>query len=401
MRVKSVVKDGTDPVLRRARADRQDVRAGRRGAGAVRDRRRRGRAQRPRASPRTATSASRASCSRRTRRSARRTARRCCSRSTSASDSVSASAERLLRRWRRRCSAACSSCCCSRSRSPGRWRGACSAATASASGCWPARSRPPTQERRRIAADLHDGVVQDLAGVAFGLAPLADDADRRGDARRGARRCATRRRPCARACATCGRCWSRSTRRASSPPGSRPRSSDLLSPLRTRRASRPSCTSTTRPRRRGSDALVYRVAREALRNAQAHGEADTVRVDVTRPEPGLTRLVVTDDGRGFDADERARRARGAATSGSRCSTDLVAQAGGTLAIRVRAPARARRSSWRCRPDDPRPARRRPRRHPRRPRTADRRRSTTSSSSASPPTARRPSSARAPPSPTSC
>ena len=42
------------------------------------------------------------------------------------------------------------------------------------------------QERRRIAADLHDGVVQDLAGVAFGLAPLAADAARRGDAARPA-----------------------------------------------------------------------------------------------------------------------------------------------------------------------------------------------------------------------
>ncbi len=38
------------------------------------------------------------------------------------------------------------------------------------------------QERQRIAADLHDGVVQDLAGVAFGLAPLAEEADRRGEA---------------------------------------------------------------------------------------------------------------------------------------------------------------------------------------------------------------------------
>src|SRR5436305_1174836 len=37
-----------------------------------------------------------------------------------------------------------------------------------------------TQERRRIAADLHDGVVQELAGVAFGLAPLVEDAERRG-----------------------------------------------------------------------------------------------------------------------------------------------------------------------------------------------------------------------------
>ena len=32
----------------------------------------------------------------------------------------------------------------------------------------------------RIASDLHDGVVQDLAGVAFGLAPIAADARRRG-----------------------------------------------------------------------------------------------------------------------------------------------------------------------------------------------------------------------------
>src|SRR4051812_49562437 len=38
-----------------------------------------------------------------------------------------------------------------------------------------------SQERRRIAADLHDGPVQDLAGVAFGLRPLADGAARRGD----------------------------------------------------------------------------------------------------------------------------------------------------------------------------------------------------------------------------
>ena len=43
------------------------------------------------------------------------------------------------------------------------------------------------QERRRIASDLHDGVVQDVAGVAFGLAPLAEDAERRGDPREAGR----------------------------------------------------------------------------------------------------------------------------------------------------------------------------------------------------------------------
>jgi hypothetical protein len=41
-------------------------------------------------------------------------------------------------------------------------------------------------ERRRIASDLHDGVVQNVAGVAFGLAPLAEprvDRARGGAAR--------------------------------------------------------------------------------------------------------------------------------------------------------------------------------------------------------------------------
>lgn len=37
------------------------------------------------------------------------------------------------------------------------------------------------RERRRIASYLHDGPVQDIAGVAFALAPLADAAGARGD----------------------------------------------------------------------------------------------------------------------------------------------------------------------------------------------------------------------------
>jgi two-component system NarL family sensor kinase len=55
------------------------------------------------------------------------------------------------------------------------------------------------------------------------------------------------------------------------------------------------------------DALVYRVAREALRNVQVHSGAQSVRVELTRPEPQTTRLVVADDGRGFAPAERERR----------------------------------------------------------------------------------------------
>ena len=87
------------------------------------------------------------------------------------------------------------------------------------------------QERRRIAADLHDGVVQDLAGVAFGLAPLAADAARRGDAREAGGAARGDRAPCARACATCARCSSRSIRPNLESAGLRVALSDLLSPL--------------------------------------------------------------------------------------------------------------------------------------------------------------------------
>jgi DNA-binding NarL/FixJ family response regulator/signal transduction histidine kinase len=39
------------------------------------------------------------------------------------------------------------------------------------------------RERRRVASYLHDGPVQELAGLAFSLAPVADDAASRGDER--------------------------------------------------------------------------------------------------------------------------------------------------------------------------------------------------------------------------
>ena len=129
--------------------------------------------------------------------------------------SINASATRLLGRARpaadrRRDRAAALPGAARLSRS----RAACSAASTSASGCSSSAIEASDLERRRIASDLHDGVVQDLAGVAFGLAPLADEAARRGDDRRGPRDLVTRSRVCVRECGTCGHCSSRSTRRA-------------------------------------------------------------------------------------------------------------------------------------------------------------------------------------------
>jgi signal transduction histidine kinase len=79
------------------------------------------------------------------------------------------------------------------------------------------------------------------------------------------------------------------------------------------------------------DPLVYRVAREAVRNAREHAAPDSVRVRLTRPA-GAVRLVVEDDGRGFAPGERERRGADGHV-GLTLLEDLVRQASGTLAVR--------------------------------------------------------------------
>jgi signal transduction histidine kinase len=187
------------------------------------------------------------------------------------------------------------------------------------------------QERRQIAADLHDGVVQDLAGVAFGLAPLVADADRRGDRdeARILREVTGRLRQGVRDL--------RTLLLEIHPPnlesaGLRVALSDLLSPLEGRGITT-SLEVEEAPGGVGAeDPLVYRVAREAIRNAQAHAEPTAVRVSVTRPSPDVTRLVVTDDGKGFAPGAREQR-EAEGHLGLRLLEGIVEQANGKLAIR--------------------------------------------------------------------
>jgi two-component system NarL family sensor kinase len=187
------------------------------------------------------------------------------------------------------------------------------------------------QERRRIASDLHDGVVQDVAGVAFGLAPLAEHAERRGDEREAR---------LLKGSASTLRQGVRDLRTLLveiHPPslestGLEAALSDLLSPLRADGIATELHVDENVTPGSGNDALVYRVAREALRNAQKYAEADTVRVEVSRPVPQTTRLVVTDDGRGFTPDDRERRGEEGHV-GLTLLQSLVRQSHGTLAVR--------------------------------------------------------------------
>jgi len=192
-----------------------------------------------------------------------------------------------------------------------------------------------SNERRQIAAELHDGVVQELAGVAFGLAPLADAAAGRGDAEEaGALRDASGR-------LRQGVRDLRTLLVEIHPPnlasaGLDAALSDLLSPLAaagigTHLDIAPDALPAGRDADGTALALLYRVAREAIRNAREHGGARSVSIALTCAAPGVARLVVTDDGRGFDADERAR-AEAAGHVGLRLLEGLAAQAGGALTV---------------------------------------------------------------------
>ncbi|MCW3017333.1 MAG: hypothetical protein JWO02_4425 [Solirubrobacterales bacterium] len=186
------------------------------------------------------------------------------------------------------------------------------------------------QERSRIAADLHDGVVQDVAGVAFGLAPLAEDAARDGRAEDAAtlREAIARLRQGVRGL--------RTLLVQLHPPslesaGLEAALSDLLSPLDAQGVRTSLQVDDSAANGSAGDILVYRVAREALRNVEAHAGAAAVEVRVTASGAGGRHLTIRDDGRGFSAGDRERHAASGHV-GLTLLERLVAQADGTLRV---------------------------------------------------------------------
>jgi signal transduction histidine kinase len=185
------------------------------------------------------------------------------------------------------------------------------------------------RERRRVASYLHDGPVQDIAGLAFSLAPLADGADARGaSGEAGVLRTAIER-------------LRRTVRDLRTmlvelhPPhlaaaGLEAAIADLVSPLQASGTAVSVAIDGAERLDREQEALVYRVAQEAVRNVIAYADAPTLRVELT-VENGVARLVVLDDGRGFDSGMRERRlAEG--HLGLSLVEELARQSGGTLEI---------------------------------------------------------------------
>lgn len=177
-------------------------------------------------------------------------------------------------------------------------------------------------ERRRIARDLHDGVVQDLAGSAFTVSALARDAAE----------------PARSTLQEVGDSLRRSLRALRSllveihPP----ELTAATLPAALEDLCAPAAAAGVRVDVRVGDltgvepetaALVWRVAQEAVRNTLRHAAAASMRVEVTRAD-GAVVLLVRDDGIGFDSGSVALGDH----FGLRGLASLVHDHGGVLTI---------------------------------------------------------------------
>jgi signal transduction histidine kinase len=180
-------------------------------------------------------------------------------------------------------------------------------------------------ERRRIASDLHDGVVQDLAGVSFALASVHDPdpatADVLAEAATATRRSIRSLR------SLLVEIYPPSLREA----GLRAALSDLTAPLAARGVETAIDLPDDIAFPADVEALLFRVTQEALRNVDAHAGASHVDICLSRPNHRAV-LDVRDDGSGFDPAAVADRP-GQGHVGLRVLADLAQDAGGDLEIR--------------------------------------------------------------------
>jgi two-component system NarL family sensor kinase len=184
------------------------------------------------------------------------------------------------------------------------------------------------RERRTIAADLHDGVVQELAGVGYALGAIASVAppEQRG------------------VVSTCASSVQQAVDALRLlmvdiyPPdlsgsGLAAAVDDLAGPLRERGVAVSVEIATLPAMAPATAAAVYRVARETLVNVAKHAHADRVRIELGPAEldgvPAV-RLSVVDDGVGLGA--APERQRGDGHLGLQMLTDRITDLGGRFVL---------------------------------------------------------------------
>ena len=180
-------------------------------------------------------------------------------------------------------------------------------------------------ERRRIAADLHDGVVQDLAGTSFALSAAAESAASAGsDLTRDLQAAAAGARQSLQSL--------RSLLVDIYPPKLRDQGleaavADLLAPAdELGIAAELTVDGPVDDWPTEQTALVYRVVQESVRNVFRHAEASSLDIDIDARGPGA-QVIVADDGIGF-----AARTHPDGHLGLRLLSDLTADAGARFSI---------------------------------------------------------------------
>lgn len=183
-------------------------------------------------------------------------------------------------------------------------------------------------ERRRIAADLHEGLVQQLAGLSMSLSAQADaleasDPEVARKLRDGA--ASTRQGVRSLRSALMG-IYPPNVQRA----GLRAALADLTAPLVAGGVDTDVDVQPDLALPSEVESLVFRAAQEAIRNVASHAGASRATVRV-RTDDGVAVLEVEDDGVGFSA-ERASEARAGGHLGLALLDDLAHDAGATIDV---------------------------------------------------------------------
>jgi signal transduction histidine kinase len=211
----------------------------------------------------------------------------------------------------------------SRFRWPGRSPGACGKASSNENVSFNARWTPPNEN-----ADLHDGVVQGLAGASYSLSAMAERAESEGlhDMAQQASSTAARLRE-----------WMRELRSlvvSIAPPklheeGLAAALSDVAATARSRGVSVRLEVPDDLELSSATETLLYRVGQEAVRNTIAHAEATEVTISLAVEDSGVVVLEVRDNGVGIAS-------RNGSSDGDhlglRLLSELVGEAGGRFDV---------------------------------------------------------------------
>jgi signal transduction histidine kinase len=189
------------------------------------------------------------------------------------------------------------------------------------------------RERTKIAGDLHDGVVQNLAGLAFALSAEASqlrahpEMDGRADLIELLDNSASETRGAMKDLRTLIIDLAPPTLRRE---GLHAALLEVLRDIKKRGTNTQLDLPPNLRLRKDRAELIFRVAQEMLRNVAAHAEAKNVIVELTT-EDGSAILSIQDDGKGF-SQEDIRRRREEGHLGTSAAFDRAEEAGGTLTI---------------------------------------------------------------------